>query len=179
MNDFSTAETSPPTVPTDLATLLHQQGLSIPAPERDSRSRPGPVACYAAYANEMDPLDLPPGDAYRAYARRDGRKRDPAKDGVRMGTQTARIFLIQIAPDGVWWFRAPCLVVRDWDCESEGRGPFVVVDGRTNKPITASSVEELAKLAREKRFDLGNHQYRIEDESLVLTLARQRGIYWD
>lgn len=81
MNDFSTAEASPPTVPTNLVTLLYQQGLSVPAPWRDSRSRPGTVAGYAANANEMDPLDLPPGDAYRVYARRDGRKRDPAKDG--------------------------------------------------------------------------------------------------
>lgn len=179
MNDFSTPATSAPSAPTDLAAALRQQGLWIPEPERDPRSQPGSVPNYAEYANETDPLDLPPGDTYRVHARRDGRKRDPAKDGVKMGTQTARICLIQVAPDGVWWYRAPCLVVRDWDCESEGRGPFVVVNGRTNKPITAASAEELVTLAREKRFRLSSHQYSLEDEGIVLTLARHRGVYWD
>src|SRR5262249_11541292 len=107
---------------------LLAQGLYVPPPERDSRSTIGSVPAFIELARGMDPLDRPPGDAHRAHARRDGRKRDPAKDGVKIGFTFARTLSLQLAPSGVWWFPQPCLVVRDWYTESEGRGPLVVTD---------------------------------------------------
>lgn len=179
MTDSSTTQKATHPGPERALTLLLRQGLYVPSPERDHRSYPGTVPEYIEEARQMDPLDLSPGSRYRAHAKREKRQRCPRGDGVTVNIGSARSDLIQIAPRGVWWFPRPCLVVRHWECESEGRGPLVVVDGRTEKPLTADCIERLTVLACAKRFKLSKIRYLPKDEALVLELARERGIYWD
>lgn len=85
---------------------------------------------------------------------------------------------LQVAPDGVWWHQGPLLVVRCWECESEGRGPLVVHDLRRRKPITASTTDELVRVALDLRLQLDDHQYFPWYESIVLSIAKERGL-WD
>lgn len=72
----------------------------------------------------------------------------------------------------------PLLVVRDWNTESEGRGPMVVQDLRKRGRLNADNPEDLLRIASERRLDVSTHLYFPSYELAVLKLAQARGI-WD
>lgn len=153
-------------------------GLYIP-PESDTKRLMATSAPqFTELAAAIDPWEMPPGDSHRKFCKKPARERDPERDGVTIGIGSARTCTIQLAPQGVWWFRGPLLVVRNWDTESEGRGPMVVRDFRKREILTADSPEDLLRTAGERDLKVSAHRYLPRYERAVLKIAQARGI-WD